>query len=138
MAANWIIGELTAALNREQLPLERCPLAPERLAGLLRRIGDGTLSGRMAKEVFEELWTGSGSADDIIAARGLRQVSDAGQIAALVDAVVAANPAQVEQFRAGKEKVLAFLVGQVMKQSQGRANPQQVSALMQERLRRED
>jgi len=135
LAANWIITELLGALNREQKTLQQSPVDPDRLAGLLRRVGDGTVSGRMAKQVFEAMWGGAGTADEIIRSQGLEQVSDTGLIEELVDGVIAANPEQVEQFRAGKEKVLAFLVGQVMKQSKGKANPQQVSQIMTAKLR---
>jgi len=137
MAANWIIGELSGALNRDHLELHQALLDPDRLAGLLLRIGDGTLSGRMAKQVFETMWGSSAGADEIIERQGLRQVTDAGFIEQLVDKVLAANPDQIQQYRAGKGKVLAYLVGQVMKQSQGQANPQQVSQLLLARLRGE-
>jgi aspartyl-tRNA(Asn)/glutamyl-tRNA(Gln) amidotransferase subunit B len=135
MAANWIIGELGGALHRDGIALENSPVAPDRLAGLLRRIGDRTISGRIAKQVFETMWRTSGSADEIIAAQGLQQVTDAGAIGQLVDQVLDGNPGQVKQFLAGKEKVLAFLVGQVMQMSRGKANPQQVNELILSRLR---
>jgi aspartyl-tRNA(Asn)/glutamyl-tRNA(Gln) amidotransferase subunit B len=135
VAANWIIGELSGALNRDHLELHQAPIDPDRLAGLLRRIGDGTLSGRMAKQIFETMWGSGDGADDIIERQGLRQVTDAGFIEQLVDQILAANADQIQQYRAGKEKVLAYLVGQVMKKSQGKANPQQVSQLLLARLR---
>ena len=135
MAANWIIGELTGALNRDQLELRQSPIDPARLAGLLRRIGDGTISGRMAKQVFETMWTGGADADQIIESQGLRQVTDTGFIEQLVTEVLATNGDQIQQYRAGKDKVLAYLVGQVMKKSKGQANPQQVSELLLARLR---
>ncbi|MBI1732392.1 MAG: Asp-tRNA(Asn)/Glu-tRNA(Gln) amidotransferase subunit GatB [Gammaproteobacteria bacterium] len=135
IAANWIIGELGGALNRFQLELGNSPVGPERLAGLLRRIADHTISGRIAKQVFETMWSGNAGADEIIAAQGLQQVTDAGLIEKLVLEVLAANTDQVEKYRAGKEKVLAFLVGQVMKLSDGKANPRQVSQVLLARLR---
>ena len=102
---------------------------------LVARITDETISGKIAKEVFEAMWQGEGGADDIIEAGGLRQITDSGAIESLIDDVIAANPEQVEQFRAGKEKVLGFFVGQVMKQSRGKANPGQVNALLRDKLK---
>ena len=102
---------------------------------LIRRIKDNTLSTKMAKVVFEAMWNGEGDADAIITARGLRQVTDTGVIEKLVDEVIAAHPEQVEQYRAGKDKVLGFLVGQIMKQSKGQANPQQVNELLRKRIK---
>ncbi|MFN3594723.1 MAG: Asp-tRNA(Asn)/Glu-tRNA(Gln) amidotransferase subunit GatB [Thiobacillaceae bacterium] len=134
LAANWVMGELAAALNREGLDIAHSRIAPERLAGLLRRIDDGTLSSKLAKEVFAALWAGEGEADAIIAARGLMQMSDTGELQRLVDEVLAANPKSVEEYRAGKEKAFNALVGQVMKATRGRANPQQVNALLKQRL----
>ncbi len=134
LAANWILGELAAALNRAGLEISASPVSAPRLAGLIRRIQDGTISGKIAKQVFESLWGGEGDADQIIEARGLRQITDAGAIEPLIDAIIAANPEQVAQYRAGKDKVFGFFVGQVMKQSQGKANPQQVNALLRAKL----
>ena len=134
LAAHWITGELGAHLKREGLELARCPVSPEMMNGLLRRLGDGTLSAPIAKEVLRAMWEGEGSADHIIGSRGLRQVSDDGAIAELVDTVLGAHPEQVEQFRSGRHKVLAYLVGQAMKASRGKANPRRVSALMRARL----
>ncbi len=133
--ANWILGEVTGALNRSELGFADCPVAPARLAGLLKRIADDTISCKIAKEVFEAMWNGEGDADSIIEARGLRQISDSGAIEAMIDTVIAEHPAQVEQFRAGKEKVLGFFVGQIMKQTQGKANPGQVNKLLREKLK---
>ena len=133
--ANWILGEVTGALNKADLGFDACPVPPARLAGLLRRIDDDTISGKIAKEVFEAMWNGEGDADAIIEARGLRQISDSGELEAMIDAVIAEHPAQVEQFRAGKEKVLGFFVGQIMKQTRGKANPGQVNALLREKLK---
>jgi aspartyl-tRNA(Asn)/glutamyl-tRNA(Gln) amidotransferase subunit B len=134
VCANWQTGELAAALNREAAPIESARIGAGMLAGLLRRVADGTVSGKMAKEVFDAMWNGEGSADEVIGRRGLRQISDAGEIERLVDEVLAANPKQVEDYRAGKEKAFNSLVGQVMKASRGKANPAQVNALLKTRL----
>ncbi len=136
LAANWVTGELAAALNRAGLEIGASPMSPQRLAGVLRRIEDATLSGKLAKEVFEAMWEDGGEADAIIDARGLRQITDSGELTAVVDEVVRANPQQVEQFHAGKEKILGFFVGQVMKATAGKANPAQVNELLRARLRR--
>jgi len=132
---NWIAGDLAGALNKASLEISDSPIAPAMLAQLVTRIADNTISGKIAKEVFEAMWRGEGGADDIIEAGGLKQITDSGAIEPLIDEVIAANPEQVEQFRAGKEKVLGFFVGQVMKQSQGKANPGQVNALLREKLK---
>jgi aspartyl-tRNA(Asn)/glutamyl-tRNA(Gln) amidotransferase subunit B len=134
LAANWICGELSAALNRDDLPITAAPIGPGALAGLLKRIADATISGKIAKDVFAAMWQGEGDADAIIAARGLTQITDTGAIEAAVDAVLAANPEQVAQLKAGKGKVLGFLVGQVMKATQGKANPAQVNALLRAKV----
>jgi aspartyl-tRNA(Asn)/glutamyl-tRNA(Gln) amidotransferase subunit B len=134
LVANWIIGELTGALNRENLDIADSPLSPESLAKLLDRIEDGTISGKIAKEVFDAIWSGDGDADAIIRDRGLEQITDAASIAAIVEEVIAAHAEQVRQYRAGKTQVLGFFVGQVMKASRGKANPQQVNELLRERL----
>ena len=133
--ANWILGDLAGALNKAGLEIDDSPIPAADLAQLVARITDNTISGKIAKQVFEAMWQGEGRADDIIEARGLRQITDSGAIEALIDAVIAANPEQVEQFRAGKEKVLGFFVGQVMQQSRGKANPGQVNALLREKLK---
>jgi len=133
--ANWVLGDLAAALNRSGIEIAQSPIAPPMLAQLVARIADDTISGKIAKEVFEAMWNGEGGADEIIAARGLKQITDSGAIEAVIDAVIAANPEQVEQFRAGKDKVLGFFVGQVMKQTQGKANPGQVNQILRERLK---
>ncbi|HEX5045982.1 MAG TPA: Asp-tRNA(Asn)/Glu-tRNA(Gln) amidotransferase subunit GatB, partial [Gammaproteobacteria bacterium] len=134
IAANWVMGELTAALNRDGLEIGASRVSAPALAGLLDKIEAGTISGKIAKEVFEALWAGEGTADEIIQKRGLVQISDTGAIDALVEQVIAANPTQVEQFRAGKQQVLGFLVGQVMKASKGKANPQQVNEALRKKL----
>jgi aspartyl-tRNA(Asn)/glutamyl-tRNA(Gln) amidotransferase subunit B len=133
--ANWILGDLAGALNKAGLEIDASPIPAENLVQLVARIADNTISGKIAKQVFEAMWQGEGSADDIIEARGLRQITDSSAIEALIDAVIDANPDQVEQFRAGKEKVLGFFVGQVMQQSRGKANPGQVNALLREKLK---
>ncbi len=134
LAANWVNVELAAALNREGLDVACSPVSAERLGGLLARIADGTISGKIAKQVFEKMWTEGTEADVIIEREGLRQITDTGALEALVEEVIAANPKQVEQYRAGKGKLLGFFVGQVMKATQGKANPAQVNQLLKKRL----
>ncbi len=137
-AANWISGDLAAALNRDGLEIDASPITPAALAGLLRRAGDGTLSSKLAKEVFAFLWageaTGDSAADSIIEAKSLRQMSDGGEIERIVDEVLAANQRQVEDYRSGKEKAFNSLVGQVMKASRGKANPAQVNEVLKRKL----
>ena len=132
--SNWFQGELTAILKRESVDVADTRVDAALLASLADRVADGTLSGRMGKEVLEALWNGEGTVDDIIAARGLKQISDTGAIEALVDQVIAAHPQQVEQFRGGKARVIGFLVGQVMKASRGKANPRQVNEMLRSKL----
>ncbi len=134
LAANWISGDLAAALNKAGLEITASPVTAPQLAGMIRRIKDGTISGKIAKQVFESLWNGGGDADTVIETQGLRQITDTGAIETLIDTIIAANPGQVEQYRAGKDKVFGFFVGQVMKQSQGKANPQQVNDLLKQKL----
>ena len=134
LCSNWVMGELSARLNREERAIAQSPVASAQLAVLLRRIADGTLSGNLAKEVFDAMWAGQGDPDQIIAARGLKQISDSGELEKLVEAVIAANPAQVEEYRAGKEKAFNFLVGQAMKASKGKANPAQVSQILRAKV----
>jgi len=134
LAANWIMGDLSATLNREGLDVAASRISARQLAGLLARIQDGTLSGKLAKQVFEAMWAGEGEADAIIEARGLKQVSDSGALSAIIDEVLAANAKSVEEFRSGKEKAFNALVGQVMKASKGRANPAQVNELLKRKL----
>ncbi|EIC19722.1 Asp-tRNA(Asn)/Glu-tRNA(Gln) amidotransferase subunit GatB [Thiorhodovibrio frisius] len=134
LAANWITGALAAALNKTDLDIGSSPVSPAGLVGLLKRIQDNSISGKIAKQVFDGLWAGEGDTDQIIAARGLKQITDTGAIEGIVDAVIAANPQQVEQYRAGKDKVFGFFVGQVMKQSQGKANPGVVNQLLKNKL----
>jgi aspartyl-tRNA(Asn)/glutamyl-tRNA(Gln) amidotransferase subunit B len=135
LCANWVMGELAARLNREEKDVAAAPLAPAQLAGLVARIADGTISGKIAKEVFEALWNGeAASADAIIEARGLKQISDTGALEKIIDEVLAANPKSVEEFRAGKEKAFNALVGQAMKATRGKGNPQQVNELLKKKL----
>ncbi len=134
LAVNWITGELSAALNQDHLEITESPVSSTMLAGLLNRIEDGTISGKIAKDVFRSMWTGEGDADSIIESRGLRQITDDSELETLVDQVLQDNPKQVEQFRSGKDKVFGFFVGQVMKQSGGKANPKQVNDLLRKKL----
>jgi aspartyl-tRNA(Asn)/glutamyl-tRNA(Gln) amidotransferase subunit B len=134
LVANWVLGEFSAARNREDRSIADARVTPVRLAGLLRRVADATLSGKMAMEVFDAMWAGDGDADTIIERRGLRQISDAGAIEALVDQVIAANAPIVAEFRAGKEKALNSLVGQVMRASKGKADPLQANEILRRRL----
>ena len=134
LAANWVTVDLAAALNRDGLEIEACPVPADRLAALLARIKDGTVSGKQAKEVLQALWEGATDVDQVIESRGLRQISDAGAIEKIVDEVLAANQKSVDEFRAGKEKAFNALVGQVMKASKGKANPQQVNELLRAKL----
>jgi aspartyl-tRNA(Asn)/glutamyl-tRNA(Gln) amidotransferase subunit B len=136
LCANWQTGELAAALNREGLDIAQSPVAAEALAALLKRIADGTISGKIAKEVFDAMWRGEGTADAIIDAKGLKQILDSGVIEKLVDEVLAANARQVEDYRAGKEKAFNSLVGQVMKATKGKANPGQVNEILKKKLAR--
>jgi len=134
LVANWVSVDLAAKLNADDLAIELSPVAPERLAKLLVRILDQTLSNKMAKEVFDAMWAGEGEPDAIIDRRGLRQISDAAAIEKLVDEVLAANARQVEDYRAGKQKAFNSLVGQVMKVTGGRANPAQVNEILRRKL----
>ncbi len=135
LAANWVNGELAASLNKAGKEIGESPLTAQMLVGLIKRIQDKTVSGKLAKQVFEAIWNGEGDADAVIQAKGLKQITDTGAIEAVVDEIMAANSAQVEQFRSGKEKVFGFFVGQVMKATKGKANPQQVNALLKAKLK---
>ena len=134
IAANWVIGELSPALNRDGLDAGRSQVSAEALAGLIDRIHDNTISGKIAKEIFEAMWSGEGTADEIIEAKGLKQITDSSAIDAIVDAVIDANPGQAAEYRAGKDKLLGFFVGQVMKETRGKANPGQVNEAIKRRL----
>ena len=132
--ANFVIGDVMGALNRDGLDIDASPVSSADLAGLLDRIKDNTISGKIAKEVFEAMWAGEGTADKIIEAKGLKQITDASAIEAIVDKVIEANPGQVAEYRAGKDKLIGYFVGQVMKETQGKANPGQVNAILKEKL----
>jgi len=135
IAANWLMGEVAAALNSAQIDIAQAPVNAAQLAGLINRVLDGTINSKTAKEVFAALWQRDGeTADAIIEARGLKQISDAGAIEKLIDEVLAANPGPVAEFRAGKEKAFNSLVGQAMKATRGKANPQQVNEILRRRL----
>jgi aspartyl-tRNA(Asn)/glutamyl-tRNA(Gln) amidotransferase subunit B len=134
LAASWVLGEFSAALNRAGLEISRTPVSSKRLAELLRRIADNTISGRSAKEVFDAMWNGDMDADSIIEKKGLKQISDSGEIEKMVDQVLAANPQQVADYRNGKEKAFNSLVGQVMKATKGQANPTQVNEILRKKL----
>jgi aspartyl-tRNA(Asn)/glutamyl-tRNA(Gln) amidotransferase subunit B len=135
LANNWVRVELMGQLNREGLALEESPVDPRQMGDLLTRIKDDTISGRIAKTVFDAIWRGEGTADQIIEAKGLKQVSDASLIEPVIDEIIANNPEQVAQLKAGKEKVLGFFVGQVMKATQGKANPKQVNDLIRQKIK---
>jgi len=138
LSANWILGEISARLNSEGLAIGNCPVTAELLAGMIARLKDNTISSKQAKQVFEGMWSGEGDADAVIAARGLKQVSDTGAIEKIVSDIVAANPEQVEQYRAADEnkrkKLLGFFVGQIMKASKGQANPGLVNEILLSKL----
>ncbi len=134
LSANWVMGELTAALNKGGQDIADSPVSAQMLGGMILRISDNTISGKIAKEVFEAMWAGEGDADTVIEAKGLKQITDAGAIGPVIDEIIAANPGQVEQYRSGKDKLFGFFVGQVMKATQGKANPQQVNELLKTKL----
>ncbi|MBK6400707.1 MAG: Asp-tRNA(Asn)/Glu-tRNA(Gln) amidotransferase subunit GatB [Rhodocyclaceae bacterium] len=135
LCANWVMGEIASRLNAEQREFAQLPVSAAQLAGVVARIADGTISNKMAREVFDALWNGEAAdADTVIAARGLKQVSDASAIEPIIEEVLAANPKSVEEFRAGKEKAFNALVGQIMKTTKGKANPQQVNDLLRRKL----
>jgi aspartyl-tRNA(Asn)/glutamyl-tRNA(Gln) amidotransferase subunit B len=134
LAANWILGSVSAKLNAEDKAISESPISPSGLASLIKRIQDGTISNNGAKQVFEAMWAGEGDVDSIIESKGLKQVSDTGAIEAIVDEVLAANPAMVEEFKSGKEKAFNALVGQAMKASKGKANPAQVNEILKKKL----
>jgi len=133
-AANWVMGNVAAKLNAEEKSIQQSPIQATQLAALMKRIQDGTISNNAAKQVFEAMWNGEGEVDAIIEAKGLKQVSDSGAIEAIVDEVLAANPAMVEEYKSGKEKAFNALVGQVMKASKGKANPAQVNQILKQKL----
>lgn len=134
LAANWTMGELSAALNKDGLEVTQSRIDAKRLAGLLARIADETISGKIAKEVFEQMWAEGKDADAIIEAKGLKQITDTGAIGKTIDEVMAANPKQLADYRSGKDKLFGFFVGQVMKSTFGKANPAQVNELLKKKL----
>jgi len=135
LSANWITGGLSALLNREEIEIADSPVDAEALSVLLMRIKDNTISGKIAKDVLEAMWNGEGSADDIIEKKGLKQITDTGAIEAYVDEVIANNPSQFEELKGGKDKMMGFFVGQVMKMSKGKANPAQVNELIRKKMK---
>ncbi|MDB5914842.1 MAG: aspartyl/glutamyl-tRNA(Asn/Gln) amidotransferase subunit, partial [Ramlibacter sp.] len=135
LASNWIMGELSRRLNAQDIGIEQAPVTAAMLGALIRRIADGTVSNNAARQVFEALWTGEGSdVDAVIEAKGLKQMNDSGALEKILDDVIAANAANVEQIRAGKDKAFNALVGQAMKASKGKANPQQVGDMLRKKL----
>ncbi len=134
MAANWVSGELSGALNLNSLEIDQSPVSAERLAQLISRIADNTISGKIAKEVFQDMWSNDKTPDQVIEEKGLQQISDVGELEAIVDKVIAENPKQVEQYLSGKDKVFGFFVGNVMKLTKGKANPAQVNELLKKKL----
>lgn len=134
LCTNWIMGDLSAALNKDGLEMAESRVSSAQLAGLLKRIGDGTISGKIAKDVFEAMWNGEGDADTIIAAKGLKQISDSSEIEKIVDEIIAQNPGQVAEYRGGKDKVFGFFVGLAMKATKGKANPAQLNDILKRKL----
>jgi len=127
-------GDLFARMNKDDVTLDEVPVSPEQVKGMLMRLEDGTISAKIGKQVFDELWAGAESADSVIEAKGLKQISDSGAIEAMIDEVLAANPGQVEEYRGGKDKLMSFFVGQVMRASKGKANPGQLNDLLKKKL----
>jgi len=135
LAANWVIGDLAGALNRDGLDIADSRISAADLAGLVNRIHDDTISGKIAKQVFEAMWAGEGSADAIIKARGLTQITDSSAIESVVDKVIADNPGQVAEYRSGKDKLMGYFVGKVMQETKGQANPGQVNQILKDKLK---
>ncbi len=135
LSANWISGELSARLNREEIDIDSASVDAKAFALLLSRIKDNTISGKIAKDVLDAMWNGEGSADEVIESKGLKQITDTGAIEAYVDEVIANNPSQFEELKGGKDKMMGFFVGQVMKMSKGKANPAQVNELIRSKLK---
>ena len=134
LSANWVMGELSGLLNKEGREIGDSPVSPQMLGGMLLRISDGTISGKIAKQVFEAMWRGEGDADTVIEKQGLKQITDSGAIEKIVREVLEANPKQIEQYRGGQQKVFGFFVGQVMKATQGKANPAEVNKILKQAL----
>ena len=135
LSANWILGDVTAALNRDEINFVNVPIAPDQLGTLLNRIQDETITGKIAKSIFELLWTNGGSVDGIIESQGLRQLDNTRELESVVSQIISDFPDQVGQFREGKQKILGFFVGQVMKATNGKANPKQVNEILRRELR---
>ena len=134
IAANWVAVELSGLLNSENREIGASPVTAALMAGLLQRLADNTISGKIAKDVLAAMWAGEGDADAVIAQKGLKQITDSGAIEKVVDEVIANNPKQLEQYRAGKEALFGFFVGAVMKATQGKANPAQANELLKKKL----
>jgi aspartyl-tRNA(Asn)/glutamyl-tRNA(Gln) amidotransferase subunit B len=135
LAANWVMGDFSAALNKDAKEIAASPVSAAMLAGMLKRIQDNTISGKLAKEVFEAMWAGEGDADSVIEKKGLKQITDSGAIEKVIDEVMVANPGQLADYRSGKDKLFAFFVGQVMKATKGKGNPAQVNELLLKKLK---
>ncbi len=135
LCSSWITVNLLGALNKADLVINQSPIHSEQLAGLLKRIEDNTISGKIAKQVFEALWTSTSTADEVIEEKGLKQITDSGAIEAIIDKIIADNPGQVEQYLSGKDKVFGFFVGQAMKATQGKANPGEVNKMLKNKLK---
>ncbi len=134
LASTWLVGEVFAQLKRDELELDACPLTPARFAGLLQRIEDDTISGKIAKRVFESMWASSDTADEIIEREGLKQITDTGAIETLVDEIIAANPSQADEYRGGKTKLMGYFVGAAMKASGGKVNPGELNRILKSKL----
>jgi aspartyl-tRNA(Asn)/glutamyl-tRNA(Gln) amidotransferase subunit B len=134
LVANWVMGDFSASLNKDGLEIAQSKVSPAQLAGLLMRIRDNTISGKIAKEVFETMWADSSDADVVIEAKGLRQITDTGAIERAIEEVMAKNPGQLAEYRSGKDKLFGFFVGQVMKATGGKANPAQLNELLKKKL----
>ena len=134
LSANWVMGDLAASLNAENLDIADSRVDAKTLAGLVNRIADDTISGKIAKDVFIAMWNGEGDADAIIDAKGLKQITDPDALGKILDEVIAGNPTQLEQYRSGKDKLFGYFVGQAMKATKGKANPAEVNRLLKEKL----
>jgi len=134
LCANWVMGELSGALNKDQLDISQSPISPEELSLLVERISDNTISGKIAKDVFKALWNQEGGVDQVIESKGLKQITDTVEIEKIIEEVISNNSAQVDQYRSGNEKILGFFVGQIMKATNGKANPKQVNDILREKL----
>jgi aspartyl-tRNA(Asn)/glutamyl-tRNA(Gln) amidotransferase subunit B len=134
VVSNWIMGELMRLLNAENKEIENCPVLPDRLAGMIKLIDSGMISTKIAKTVFEEMYRSGKHADVVVKEKGLVQVSDTGAIEQIIDEVIKANPSQAAEYKSGKDKLLGFFVGQVMKSSRGKANPDVVNQLLKKKL----